>query len=773
VHATDKILFRTLFFLAGTLLLVAPSFGGPYSPKVTTVFFAYPNGVQSQKVDFDNNSAIFYGAVYSSTNGWLTGPTSGLLTDGLLLSVNQTVASALPTGSYVGTVTLNDGSVITVYLTVNASNSNFSPPSLTFNAPLGGPPQSQVVTVSNATSIQYPGDCESWMGVAQNGVNSYQITVYPGALSAAGVYSCVIDFGAPGKFPVTLNLGSSSGGGTTSGTFVAPQSLNFSYPTGGDPPPAQYLSVVSTGAISVSTGYPSGGPQFISVNSNTGEAGLVSVSVVGGLGQGTYVGSVIVATDSGVQSVTVTLNVTQAGVTIAADPGSLNLRWTSGQGPVTRRLLLSTSDGSAVSVGLSSSVAWVVPSQTSVVTPANLNVMIDPSALPNGFNTATITVTSSSLTNSPLVIPVIAVVSGSLSGGNSTLTVNPASLTFTYTQGGNLPAVQKIDVSSASGSASIGITATVTSGSDWLTVTPQTAATKVTLSVKADPSRLQAGAYSGNIRITPDSGNFLDIPVSLTVQVQPQPVISSAVNAASFATSTAAQVSPGEMITIFGTNLGPATPAPLTAAALDPNGNLPTKLGGVEVLIGGYNAPMIYASDKQVSAVVPYDIAPPRTPPNLSVQVKYLGLASAEYPVTLAATLPGIFSADGSGTGPGAIVNPDGSLNSPAHPANKGDIVTLYVTGEGQTNPPGVTGKITAVNQTGSGPLTPQPVLPVAVRIDGQAATVKFYGEAPGIVAGVMQVNVEIPSTARSGQLPIVVQVGSVSSQGSVTVSVR
>jgi uncharacterized protein (TIGR03437 family) len=95
------------------------------------------------------------------------------------------------------------------------------------------------------------------------------------------------------------------------------------------------------------------------------------------------------------------------------------------------------------------------------------------------------------------------------------------------------------------------------------------------------------------------------------------------------------------------------------------------------------------------------------------------------------------------------------------------------MTGEGQTQPTGVTGSVTAVNTSGSGPLTPQPLLLVAVTIGGQPATVSFYGEAPGLVAGVMQVNVIVPAAASSGTDSLVVSVGGNPSQSGVTVSVQ
>src|ERR1017187_6470256 len=92
------------------------------------------------------------------------------------------------------------------------------------------------------------------------------------------------------------------------------------------------------------------------------------------------------------------------------------------------------------------------------------------------------------------------------------------------------------------------------------------------------------------------------------------------------------------------------------------------------------------------------------------------------------------------------------------------------MTGEGQTAPAGVTGKVTTVAP--NPPITPQPQLPVAVLINGQPASVAFYGEAPGLVSGVMQLNVQIPANAPPGNLPIAVSVGGNSSQNGVTISV-
>jgi uncharacterized protein (TIGR03437 family) len=138
--------------------------------------------------------------------------------------------------------------------------------------------------------------------------------------------------------------------------------------------------------------------------------------------------------------------------------------------------------------------------------------------------------------------------------------------------------------------------------------------------------------------------------------------------------------------------------------------------------------------------------------------------------LNLASTAPGLFAQNASGSGPGAILNQDNSLNGPSHPAAKGSIVQVYLTGEGQTNPPGVTGRITPVGQVGD---LPHLVLPIQVWINGQQVPYTYAGEAPGMVAGVMQLNAQIPPYAASGPLAIQVRVGGYWSQNGITVSVQ
>ncbi len=93
--------------------------------------------------------------------------------------------------------------------------------------------------------------------------------------------------------------------------------------------------------------------------------------------------------------------------------------------------------------------------------------------------------------------------------------------------------------------------------------------------------------------------------------------------------------------------------------------------------------------------------------------------------------------------------------------------MACFATGEGQTSPSGVDGKPAAL------PL-PQPILLVSAAIGGQAVKPQYAGGAPGEVAGLMQVNVQIPTGIQTGSaVPLALMVGNVSSQAGVTIAVR
>lgn len=154
-----------------------------------------------------------------------------------------------------------------------------------------------------------------------------------------------------------------------------------------------------------------------------------------------------------------------------------------------------------------------------------------------------------------------------------------------------------------------------------------------------------------------------------------------------------------------------AAPAALATSQVDSStGLLETTVAGTTVLFNGIPAPIMYTSAGQVSATVPYETAGAAT---AQILVNYQGNNVAAGTVTVAPSAPGIFTVN-SGTGQAAALNQDGSVNSASNPAAAGSTIVLYLTGEGQTLPPGADGKIASAASF------PAPVLPVTVMIGGQ-----------------------------------------------------
>jgi uncharacterized protein (TIGR03437 family) len=186
---------------------------------------------------------------------------------------------------------------------------------------------------------------------------------------------------------------------------------------------------------------------------------------------------------------------------------------------------------------------------------------------------------------------------------------------------------------------------------------------------------------------------------------------------------------------------GEIGPPILTSLRLDASGRVSTELADTKVLFDGVPAPILYAYAAQVGVVVPYSVAGKK---KVTVQLVYKGEETFPIEFNVGDAAPGIFTMDSSGQGQAAMLNQDGTLNGSENPAAKGSVVVFYATGGGQTDPPGVDGELTK-------DVLARPRLRVGVWIQGQEAEVLYAGTAPGIVSGVMQVNVRLPMGIPSG----------------------
>ena len=185
-------------------------------------------------------------------------------------------------------------------------------------------------------------------------------------------------------------------------------------------------------------------------------------------------------------------------------------------------------------------------------------------------------------------------------------------------------------------------------------------------------------------------------------------------------------VAPGEIVTIVGSGLGPT---PGVGAQLDARGFVAKQLAGTSVTFDGMGAPLLYAGANQINAIVPFGVAG-KTGTQIVVTVN--GVSSPADVEAVAVASPGIYSSDMSGTGPAAALNQDGTVNSASNPAARGSVVSFWVTGAGLLNAAYEDGEIVTTNPAGL-------ALPLVY-----GGAVQYAGQAPGMVAGVVQLNLAV-----------------------------
>jgi uncharacterized protein (TIGR03437 family) len=229
--------------------------------------------------------------------------------------------------------------------------------------------------------------------------------------------------------------------------------------------------------------------------------------------------------------------------------------------------------------------------------------------------------------------------------------------------------------------------------------------------------------------------------------------ISSLINSASF---TGGAVAPGELVTIQGEMLGPAAGLPFSTNPIAP------ALGGTQVLFGTAQAPLLYVSSTQINAVVPWSVAG-----QSAITVVVEGAAgSTSVNVAVATAAPGVFTQNATGTGQAIAVNQDGTMNSAANPAAAGSYVSVYFTGGGVTDPPGLTGSV-------NDDVVTTLAASFSATVGGVQGMVTFAGSAPGFVGGVNQMNILLSPNTPSGSVPLLVTVGGQSSAATATISVQ
>jgi uncharacterized protein (TIGR03437 family) len=299
------------------------------------------------------------------------------------------------------------------------------------------------------------------------------------------------------------------------------------------------------------------------------------------------------------------------------------------------------------------------------------------------------------------------------------------------------------------------ISVTTDNGGAWLLASPKSGTAAATVTVAVNGVGLTAGSYTGAVTVSVPGAVVPSLTVPVTYVISPTtPIIaaSGVVHAATFLNSP---LSPGQLVTIFGSSLANG------AAAATPGGNLyPTTLGATSVTIGNFPCPLIYVSPTQINLQAPFEIQGPTA----QVVVKLGEVSSQPAVVNVEPASPAMFSVDGSGAGAAAILkNSDFTLVTSANPARRGDVLAIYCTGLGQLQGGGVTGMVAT---------EPAPVAAaVTVNFGTTAAAVRYAGLALGFL-GLYQINVVVPATsggAQGGAVPVTVKVGAASSAALIT----
>ena len=224
------------------------------------------------------------------------------------------------------------------------------------------------------------------------------------------------------------------------------------------------------------------------------------------------------------------------------------------------------------------------------------------------------------------------------------------------------------------------------------------------------------------------------------------------------ANGSSSSLTPNVLATIYGEKLAFSTAAfPLDGISEAP---VPRKLAGVQVIVGGIVAPLLYVSPTQINFLVPANLLPGPT----SLIVERQG-TSAQTEITLRDVAPALYLVQG---GKLAAEHADGKLITAERPAAPGEIIVIFGTGLGRTNPRQADGVI---------PHAAAPIIlmdRLRVLLDGQplpARNIEYAGITPGY-PGLYQINVRLPDVIGKMEPDFVAILDGQASQSAVALQV-
>jgi uncharacterized protein (TIGR03437 family) len=739
--------------------------------------------------------AFAVSAITANGGNWLSsGTASGNTPD--LLSITADPSSLAP-GTYTGTITIVPAAatppslIVTVTFTVGtalAPQLTVDQPNLSFTYPKGAPARSETLKISNSGG----GGALAFTVSATTNMGGPWLVVSPvGGSVSPGTPVPLTVTANPSNLPVgtytgALTIQSNGGGMITVPVIMAISSLSqallltqtgmsFTAVAGGGVVPPQSFGVVNLGTgllgwtASVST-LAGGNWLNVSPAGGSSDASLaapqVSVGVkLDGLPAGDYYGMVQITAPGAAntpQVVTVFLSVLPAGSDPGASvqPSELFFPVTAGAGSPGSQEVLVYSIGAAQTFysGLSSASQFDIaqlPGSATLDPSQPTSVLLQPSGNQYGFQAGTyndfVNFQFSDGRVQTLKVNLIAAapgtgITGYLRPRDNTPPCVPTKLIPALTTLGQAFAV----------TAGWPVALSVQSLDDC--GNPQTAGSVTVGFSNGDPPLALSPLNDGNWQATwataqSNAGqpvtltitaatNQNQLPLTGTNQVQggiSSPKSPPAITQAGIVSAASPQsfnaLAPGSMIAIYGNLL-----ADNSAAA--PGIPLPTTLGSANVIIAGQFVPLLYASQGQINALVPFGLNT-NTPYQLLIERDLLTL-STPVSINIADAQPGVFAAGGT-----AIVEDSRGaappfLVTPSAPAQAGDALVFYCAGLGVTNPPVADGVASPASPTA------QTQSPVTVTIGGQNASVQYAGLVAGLV-GLYQVNVTMPAGVTPG----------------------
>jgi len=558
---------------------------------------------------------------------------------------------------------------------------------------------------------------------------------------------------------------------------ATPSNLTFSYQivkgASATVPPAQTIAIKRSGtgaALTYTITVAPASPWLIITPLTGSTGGSISVRVnPTSLIAGTYAATIQIDAQGSAGPITagVVLTVKSPPPVMTVAPATLSYTWQTDSltGPAQQSFVVST-DGepftftSTVAGGtwLTATPAIGVVLSGSAIT---VDVGVTTTGLTPGTYTGKITIASTTASNKSVTVTV-------------TLTVNPGTAVLSTIWPVAAPIGSNDTVITVRGShlfkTSVVKANTTDLISTWIS-------TDVMLATIPKAMMLAQGSLTVTVTNSPrPASNTKTFSVT-----PPGPQLVTIVNAASFAsvTTTNPQIAPGELVTIYGSGMGPST-----AIIGSPVGTplaYTTTLGAPSAKVEfqtntspdtWVEAPLLLVQANQISCQAPFTVP---TVNGLKLRVTYNSQTSTDFLYDGVAAEPGIFTLDSSGRGQAAALNVDSAtsnvtLNAAANPAAKGSDLIFYVTGAGAISAtPVPEGALSADD-----PNAPTLIATPSVTIGGEAASVVSANAVGGAIGGLAQVRVTVPASLQAGKdHSLVVVINGRPSAATATVAVK